>query len=185
MDRLRIFVSSTQKDLQPQRDSAEAVISGLGHECLRAETHDAPGYSPEEACKALARNCDIYVGIFGSRYGYVVPHLGCSATEMEFQVAREANPRKVLVYLKHSSDIEPEQADFLQRVQDFSAGYFRHQFFVTDVDLSDQIRRDLVTWMSSKVRETLAKDIELLALRDKIAHLSRVMEIYGVPESLR
>lgn len=185
MDRLRIFVSSTQKDLQSERNRAEAVISELGHQCLRAETHDAPGYSPEEACMALATSCDIYVGIFGSRYGYVVPHLGCSATEMEFQAARAVNPGKVLVYLKHASDVEGEQARFLQKVQDFSAGYFRHQLFQTDADLADQIRRDLVTWMSKKVRETLAKEIELRALRDKVAHLSRVMELYGVPENLR
>ncbi|MDO9311622.1 MAG: DUF4062 domain-containing protein [Nitrosomonas sp.] len=185
MDRLRIFVSSTQKDLQSERDRAEAVISELGHECLRAETHDAPGTSPEDACKALAKTCDIYVGIFGSRYGYAVPHLSCSATEMEFREARAVNPAKVFVYLKHADDLESEQARFLQEVQDFSAGYFRHQLFHSDADLADQIRRDLITWMSRKVREALAKEIEVRALRDKVAHLSRVMELYGVPEELR
>ena len=100
MERVRVFLSSTQTDLQPERDGAEAVIARLGHECLRAETHDAPGSSPEEVCRRLARDCDIYVGVFGGRYGDRVSALGCSATEMEYREARTSNPKKVFVYVK-------------------------------------------------------------------------------------
>ena len=185
MDRLRVFISSTQKDLQPERDSAEAVIAELGHECLRAETHDAPGVSPEAACRDLAGNCDIYIGIFGSRYGYKVPSLGYSATEMEYREARASNPRKVLVYVKHSDDVEDEQKRFLKEVQDFSDGYFRHERFESATQLAEQIKRDLITWTSCKVREALAMEVEVRALRDKVAHQSRVMELYGIPEGLR
>jgi hypothetical protein len=35
------------------------------------------------------------------------------------------------------------------------------------------------------VREALKKQIELRALRDKVEHMSRVMELYGIPEELR
>ena len=51
MDQLKVFISSTQKDLQLERNSAQAVIEQLGHQCLRAEMYDAPGTSPEFACK--------------------------------------------------------------------------------------------------------------------------------------
>lgn len=185
MDRLRVFISSTQKDLQPERDTAEAVIAELGHECLRAETYDAPGVSPEAACRNLATECDVYIGIFGGRHGHTVASLGCSVTEMEYRVARESNPSKVLIYIKRSEDVEAEQIRFLKEVQDFSDGYFRHQCFETATQLAEQIKRDLITWTSRRVREALAKEVEIRALRDKVACQSRIMEIYGIPEDLR
>jgi hypothetical protein len=73
MDRLKVFLSSTQRDLQAERASAEAVIDELGHDCLRAETFDSPGTSSEDACRHMARSCDVYIiGIFGPRYGFRV-----------------------------------------------------------------------------------------------------------------
>src|ERR1017187_2323201 len=108
MERLKVFLSSTQRDLQLERDGAEALVSELGHECLRAETLDAPGCSPLDACKAMAEQCDIYVGIFGCNYGFRVPQFGISATEMEYRTARSADPGKIFVYVK---DGEVQDAD--------------------------------------------------------------------------
>ncbi len=187
MEHLRVFVSSTQKDLQPERDTAETVIALLGHQCMRAETYDSPGTSPVTVCRDLAKQCDIYLGIYGPAYGYKVPDSGMSATELEYREAREDNPNKVFIYVQHIDDsrLEDEQRRFLQEVQDFSHGYFRHERFADTAELADQIRRDIVTWTTRRVRGLLAKEIENQALRDKIAHLSRVMELYGIPEDLR
>jgi hypothetical protein len=185
MERVRVFLSSTQADLQPERNRAEAVVGRLGHDCLRAETHDAPGRSPEDVCRTLARDCDIYVGIFGGRYGYVVPGLGCSATEMEYREARTSNPGKVFVYVKEAEPVDDDQLRFLSEVQDFSQGYFRHERFHSAPQLAKQLERDLITWTSVRIREALAKEIEVRALRDKVAHMSRVMGLYGIPEDLR
>jgi tetratricopeptide (TPR) repeat protein len=113
MGRLRVLISSTQNELKAERDAVEAVVADLGCECVRAETHAAPGLSPEEACREMARTCDAYVGIFGGRYGFTVPNLGCSATEMEYREARLTDPRKVLVYVKDATEIEEEQRRFL------------------------------------------------------------------------
>lgn len=185
MERLKVFLSSTQRDLQNERDSAEAVIAELGHYCLRAETFDSPGTSPEDACRQMARSCDIYVGIFGPQYGFRVPRVGISATELEYREARNSNPGKILVYVQDAEVLDDEQKRFLQEVQDFSDGYFRHKKFADREELGEQIRRDVITWTTRRVRQSLAKEIEVRALRDKVAHLSRVMELYGVPEELR
>src|ERR1022692_1233823 len=198
MERLKVFLSSTQKDLQPERDSAEAlIVAELAHQCLRAETLDAPGDSPEEACRGLARSCDIYLGILGLNYGYKVPRLGISATEMEYKEARKADPGKVFIYVQEGDVLDADQkrfegdvldADqkrFLEEVQSFSDGYFRHGKFASCGELKEQIRRDVINWTTQKVREALKKQIELRALRDKVEHMSRVMELYGIPEELR
>ena len=185
MDRLKVFLSSTQIDLQPERDTAEVLVVDMGHECLRAETFDSPGISPEETCMVMARSCDVYVGIFGPRYGFVVPHLGVSATEMEYREARASDPGKVFIYIQDSKTLDVDQERFLEDVQSFSSGYFRHGKFADCAELKQQMQRDVITWTTRQVRESLKKHIELCALRDKVAHMSRVMELYGVPEELR
>ncbi|WP_440951198.1 DUF4062 domain-containing protein [Methanosphaerula subterraneus] len=184
MERLKVFLSSTQKDLQDERNSAEAIVTKLGHDCLRAETYDSPGISPDEACRYMANSCDIYIGIFGPKYGFTVPHLGISVTQLEYREAKTADPGKVLIYVKDTEILEPEQICFLQEVQDFSKGYFRHEKFIDCVALQDQIYNDLITWITRKVRESLTIEVESSALRDKVAHQKRVMKLYRVPEHL-
>lgn len=157
----------------------------LGHQCLRAETLDSPGTSPEQACRRMASSCDLYIGIFGSNYGFRVPDLGISATELEYKEAKNADAGKVCVYVQDADGVDDEQGRFLQEVQSFSDGYFRHEKFDNCDALREQIRRDVITWTTRKVREALQKQIELRALRDKVAHFSRVMELYGIPEDLR
>lgn len=185
MERLKVFISSTQNDLQDERDRVESLVNELGHITLRAETLDAPGTSPKSACEAMARECDIYLGIFGPRYGYIVPELDISATEMEFSEARKHNPNKIFVYLKNAEKVERRQKRFLDDVQDFSSGYFRHGKFTTTEELSDHLRGDIVTWTTRQIRRLVEKEIETKALRDKVSHLSRVMAMYGIPEELR
>ena len=133
----------------------------------------------------MARSCDIHVGIFGSIYGFEVPDLGISATEQEYREARAADPAKVFVYIQDTETVDEEQKRFLAEVQSFSDGYFRHEKFSDCAALTEQLRRDVITWTTRKVREALKKQVELRALRDKVAHLSRVMELYGIPEELR
>lgn len=185
MDQLKVFLSSTQRDLKAERDSAEAVIGELGHDCLRAETFDSPGTSSEEACRHMARSCDVYIGIFGPTYGFKVPRLGVSATEFEYREARATNPAKIFIYVQDADVLDEAQQRFLQDVQDFSGGYFRHEKFLDCRRLKEQIRSDVITWTTRRARESLAKEVEVRALRDKVAHLRRVMELYGVPEELR
>jgi len=104
---------------------------------------------------------------------------------MEYREARVCNPEKVFVYVKHTEDIDDEQRRFLTEVQDFSDGYFRHERFQNASQLAEQLERDLITWVSQRIREALARQTEVKALRDKIAHQSRVMALYGIPEDLR
>lgn len=185
MERLKIFVSSTQRDLQPERDSVQAAIEHLGHDCLRAETYGSPGESPRDACCRMARDCDIYVGVYGAKYGYIDAETGMSVTELEYRHARQCSAAKVFVYLKEVTDLEPEQEKFLQEVQDFSNGYFRHGRFQTTDQLSDYIRRDVITWMTRQIRLAIIKEREMQALRTKVELQARIMELYGVPEDLR
>jgi hypothetical protein len=183
--KLKIFVSSTQRDLQAERDLAEEVIKRLGHECLRAEKYISPGQSPEQVCKEMALSCDMYIGIYGKSYGENQEAIGISATEMEYKEAREENASKILVYVKQESEYEEEQARFLSEVEDFSNGYFRHSKFGELAELAQQMERDIIAWSTKKIHELKNKEKELLALKEKVKYYEKVIEIFGIPVVLK
>lgn len=177
---LQIFISSTQTDLQPERNAAEEVVANLGHHCLRAESYASPGTSSHDACKAMALNCDIYIGVYGKRYGFVPLELGMSVTEMEYRVAKGSNPAKVFVYIKDEEVSDEDQLRFLEEVQDFSSGYFRHGKFRTESELADQIRQDLNVWIVRRVREALHLQQRIRDLEDEVAFLRGMLARRGL-----
>ncbi len=184
MEKIRVFMSSTQKDLQPERDAVESVIGKLGYECLRAESHSAPGKSPKEACCDMARICDIYVGVYGKSHGSIDSELGLSITEMEFNEAKAENSRKVMIYIKKQDEYEPRQQEFLKRVQDFSTGYFRHERFETLEHLQWQVESDLITWVAERVHQAVALQKEAQALRLKVQTLQSYYRQLGEQQNI-
>jgi hypothetical protein len=63
----------------------------------------------------MARDCDIYIGVYGPRYGYIDPETGMSATELEYRHARQGNPNKVFIYLKDGGNPDPDKRRFFAR----------------------------------------------------------------------
>lgn len=188
MDRIKVFVSSTQADMQQDRDQVEMVITKLGHECLRAETHTAPAKSPIQACRGMAHDCDIYIGVYGSRYGSIDDEIGTSITEMEYDEARAENPGKILIYIKQQNEYEPRQHQFLTKVQDFHKGYFRHEFFDTLDRLRQQVEGDLIAWIAERVHGIKSMEKELHLLRIKTVTLQnyyrQVGELQNLPKEI-
>ena len=185
MERLKIFISSVQRDLEEERDAAEAVVGQFGHDCLRAESHDSPGATPKATCEQMATECDIYVGIFGGTYGSQDPSIGMSITEFEYRKAHACDPGKVFVYVKDVDSVEAEQERFLREVQDFATGYFRHGKFNDCGELAEQLHRDVTTWTTQRIRQARSSERENMALLDKMAYYRRVMKEYGIPEELQ
>jgi hypothetical protein len=62
------------------------------------EDYVAADVRPVDKCLADVRSCDVYVGLFAWRYGYVVPDLGISITELEFREAL-AHDKPCLLFL--------------------------------------------------------------------------------------
>lgn len=150
MERLKVFISSTMKDLRAERDTIDRAISDLHFETLRAETIGAQSVSPEEACLMMAQECDIYLGIVGARYGTVPPGETISVTEMEFEEAR-AGGKEMLVYRKLVDQYEPRQEEFIKRIGHFKEGFVRRDFSGGDVPepLSAWIKEDVAGLITS------------------------------------
>jgi hypothetical protein len=105
----------------------------------------------------MAEQCDIFVLIIGERYGYRIESIGMSVVEFEYGVARNENPKKILVYVKEDVDREPELIPFLERVEHFQKGLFR-TLFTTPDDLRDKVQADIARWLVSHVKQNRRKE---------------------------
>lgn len=128
--RAQVMISSTVHDLGIERAAAARAIEEFRFERFQSETIGAQALTPSELCEEAALECDLMILILGCRYGWVIPELGISVTHREWQVAKEADPRKILVYVKADPTQERElrQTDLINLVTDFSAGHFRYVF---------------------------------------------------------
>ena len=118
---MRVFVSSLMRgEFAEFRDAAVNAIEALDCEPVRAEDYSASPSSPQVACLAGVRSCDVVVLIMGSEYGDV-QESGLSATHEEYREARDAS-RHVLAFVEGGIDPAGEQAAFIEEVRDWAQG---------------------------------------------------------------
>jgi hypothetical protein len=105
----RIYLSSTFADLQSAREAVYHALRRLGHDVVAMEDYVATDQRPSEKCLEDVRSCDIYLGIFAWRYGYVPAEGGGkSITEMEFREAVK-NAKPCLLFLLHEEAAWPKK----------------------------------------------------------------------------
>lgn len=149
---LKIMISSTIDDLKPERRIIEEIATNMGFTVLRSETLSAPGKSSLEVCEKMAKECDLYVGILGARYGAEFDEIGTSVVEFEYNVAKDDDKSKVMIYIKDVPERDQKQQEFIKRVEDFTQGIFRHPYFKSVEELGEYFKRDLDTWITERVR---------------------------------
>ena len=93
--RLRVFVSSTLRELAAERTAARAAIERLMLTPVMFELGSRP-HPPRDLYRAYLAQSDIFVGIYGASYGWIAPGEDVSGLEDEYSLA-EGMPR--LVYL--------------------------------------------------------------------------------------
>ena len=108
----RVFISHTS-ELRDYPDgtsyvaAVERAVSACGHVIVDMADFPAADQVPAELCAERVRECDVYVGVLGTRYGSPVgdrPEV--SYTELEFDTATEAElPRLVFLLDKRATDV--------------------------------------------------------------------------------
>jgi hypothetical protein len=104
MKQLRVYLSSTFEDLKEYRAVVFSALEKAGLAVARMEGYTAADERPIDLCLGDVAKSDIYVGLFGWRYGYVPPPEhgnpdGRSITELEYRHAEARRMRKLLYYL--------------------------------------------------------------------------------------
>ena len=83
----KVFVSSVVGGMEAFRDAAKQAITLMDYTPIMCEAFSARPYSSEKACIHEVEQCDVYLLILGSTYGYETPE-GISVTQAEFEAAK-------------------------------------------------------------------------------------------------
>lgn len=148
---LSVFLSSTYQDLRGNRELimqqiARTKFKFVGMEHFGADATQVPAYKIREEVK----KCQLYIGVFGMRYGFIDQATGMSMTEIEYREALAAKI-PVLIYVISPdanvkvSEIESsaegkEKLDKLKK--ELSVSHTYHQFSDKE-DLARQIFEDI------------------------------------------
>jgi hypothetical protein len=104
---VRVYISSSYKDLRDHRAAVDLALRRMGHEVVGMEQYVAEGMTPVDRSLSDVRGSDAYLVIVAWRYGYVPTVANPSQrsiTELEYEAALGAGI-PILVFL-----LDPEAA---------------------------------------------------------------------------
>lgn len=143
-----IFISSVQKEFAADRKALAAYtredeLLKLFFEPYLFEEVPATGDNPGTVYLKEVRNCDIYVGLLGTDYGFEDQD-GISPTEREFDEAQEAN-KPCWVFIKGGNSLSrhPKEAAFIEKVGELVS---RKRYETLD-ELKKEIYRSAILYL--------------------------------------
>ena len=143
--RLRIFVSSTLKELEPERRAARTAIERLRLAPVMFELGARP-HPPQQLYRAYLEQSDVFVGIYWEHYGWIAPDEEISGLEDEYRLAPAEMPK--LIYLKQPAEREPRLAELLGRIRDDDTASYTP--FSTVEELAELIESDLAILLAER-----------------------------------
>ncbi|WP_354500212.1 DUF4062 domain-containing protein [Mycetocola sp. 2940] len=150
--RLRIFVSSTLKELAPERQASRAAIERLRLAPVMFELGARP-HPPRQLYRAYLQQSDVFVGLYWERYGWVAPGEGVSGLEDEYNLAGDL-PK--LIYIKESVGTRDTRLqELLDRIRDDDSASFK--YFSTTRELKKLLESDLVTLLAERFDQSHAR----------------------------
>ena len=143
-ERLRVFVSSAMGEFAEERDALEAAISRLRLIPVLFEQAAKP-YPPRDVYRAYLDRSHVFVGVYGTEYGWVAPDMEVSGVEDEYDLAA-AKPR--LIYVKDVATRDPRMEGLIQRIE--AEGAVSYRRFSTTEELVAAVESDLMGLLSER-----------------------------------
>lgn len=143
--RVRVFVSSTLEELAAERGAARAAIEALRLIPVLFE-HGARPHPPRNVYRSYLEQSDIFVGIYGERYGWVGPGMDISGLEDEYRLAT-GKPK--LLYIKKPAPARDDQLRaFIDRIRESAEVSYRS--FADATELRGLLADDLAVLLSER-----------------------------------
>ncbi|WP_177220276.1 ATP-binding protein [Agrococcus baldri] len=143
--RLRVFVSSTLRELEAERRAVRAAIERLRLAPVMFELGARP-HPPRDLYRAYLEQSDVFVGIYGERYGWIAPDETISGLEDEYRLAPAGMPR--LIYLLAGAEREPRLDELVDRIErDDAASY---KAYASPEELAELVEADLATLLAER-----------------------------------
>jgi predicted ATPase len=147
--RIRVFVSSTLRELADERRAVRAAIEELQLAPVMFELGARP-HPPRELYRSYLAQSDVFVGIYADSYGWVAPGEEISGLEDEYDLAPREMPK--LIYIKRSDHREDRLAQLIDRIRgDDTAAYLP---FETAEELRERVADDLATLLAERFDES-------------------------------
>ncbi|WP_394768516.1 DUF4062 domain-containing protein [Lacisediminihabitans sp.] len=147
--RIRVFVSSTLRELADERRAVRAAIERLRLAPVMFEFGARP-HPPRALYRAYLAQSDVFVGIYGDSYGWVAPDEEVSGLEDEYNLAAESMPK--LIYIKASTHRDERLTTLIDRIRsDDTVAYLS---FESAADLEDQVAGDLAALFAERFDES-------------------------------
>lgn len=147
--RIRVFVSSTLRELAAERAATRAAIERLGLAPVMFELGARP-HPPRALYRSYLAQSDVFVGLYAASYGWVAPDEEVSGLEDEYALAPADMPK--LIYLKRVSQREPRLEALIDRIrEDDTAAYLP---FDDADELAARVAADLATLLAERFDES-------------------------------
>ncbi len=183
--RYQVFVSSTYKDLQEERQ--EVMHALLELDCMPSgmELFPAANESQWSLIKKVIDDCDYYVLILGGRYGSCGPD-GLSYTEMEYRYALSIGKPTVSFLHRDPGSISAKNCESTQTGKDKLEAFRSSveeklcKHWANPAELGSVVSRSLIQlikttpavgWIRADELPTKDATIELLRLRQHVEEL--------------
>ena len=133
--RVRVFVSSTLKELAVERAAAQDAIESIKLTPVLFELGARP-HAPQALYRSYLDQSDIFVGIYDQSYGWVAPEMDISGLEDEYRLA---GSKPKLIYVKRAAERDPKLNELLDRIKrdDVSYTYFEDAEKLRDLVVND------------------------------------------------
>ena len=142
--RVRVFVSSTLKELAAERIAVRAAITGLHLTPVMFELGARP-HAPRELYRAYLAQSEVFVGIYWQQYGWVAPGEKVSGLEDEYLLSGD-KPR--LIYVKAAAEREPRLTEMMTRVEADDRASYKH--FGNASELAELLADDLAVLLTER-----------------------------------
>ncbi len=108
-----IFVGSTFSDMQLYRRVVRDAMTQLETIVRGMEQFGSKPGSPLEECLQIVKSCQVYVGLFGMRYGSIPDGQEKSMTHLEYDAAQESQlPSLIYIIDEENQPILPKDIEF-------------------------------------------------------------------------
>lgn len=185
MSRPRVMISSTARDLPSHREQVR-----LGCERTEFDAHDMMENLPaldEDAIKASLRmveESDVYLGIFGYRYGHVPDGHTTSITEMEYDHAVKLGKSRLIFFIHEDHLITGKDVDVGEGATKLKALKERiaKQRVVTFFKTPEDLRAHVVEALTALREKSRKKEKVAETTARVVARLHRATSIPTPPE---
>ncbi len=183
--RLRVFVSSTLEELAPERRAVRDAVVRLRLSPVMFELGARP-HPPRDLYRAYLAQSEVFVGVYGDRYGWVGP--GMAVSGLEDELVLSAGMPRLLYVRTPAPDRDPRLTALLTRVQ--AEGGVSTTPYRDPEGLGRQVADDLAVLLSERFARAAPVPPGLAAgwvptpptpMVDRTAELATVTALLGDP----